>query len=200
MAWGYAASAEAIIRAKSWVSFPLLIISTFVLMRFFFAPTKNLYTAAILTHERKHWRWLVFMFDFPLLIFHSYAYYAMSLAVGESGVNAYRFFQWLILLLAFNVVWLLSIAWRMRILGRRTYFKMFIRWSVNNFVSVVLYLLAFTVLYGHPLRFSELFVTKETPLLVSPNTIAYWAFFAIALLNCCVDLILTASDYLGFEH
>ncbi len=37
MAWGYAASAEAVIRAKSWATLPLLVISTFVLIRFFFS-------------------------------------------------------------------------------------------------------------------------------------------------------------------
>ena len=35
MAWGFAASAEAVIKDKTWGSLPLLIVTTFVLIRFF---------------------------------------------------------------------------------------------------------------------------------------------------------------------
>ena len=75
MAWGFAASAESVIRDNNWGSFPLLVITTFVLIRFFFAPTRNLYSAALITSEIPKLRWIVFLFDFPMLILHSFAYY-----------------------------------------------------------------------------------------------------------------------------
>lgn len=197
---GYAASAEAVIKAQNWSTFPLLIISTFVLIRFFFAPTRNLYTAALLSEKHRKWRWIVFILDFPFLIFHSFAFYTMCIAVTGGNENAYRFFQWFIILLAANVIWLLSIAVRMRILGRRRHFQTFIKWCVNNSISVILFYAAFSIFTNNAAAFFGLFFTKQLPLVISPIGAIYWIFFWIAFLNCCSDVILTASDYLGFDN
>ena len=199
MAWGYAASADAIIRAWSWAASPLLVISTFVLIRFFFAPTRNLYTASLISEKHKRWRWVIFVLDFPLLIFHSFAYYTMCVAVMNGDKNAYRFFQWFVILLSTNIVWLTSIAARMRIVGRRRHFWTFIRWSVNNFISVLLFYIAISVLSGNCTEFFRVFFTKNLPLVISAGGHAYWIFFCIAFSNCIIDVISTASDYLGFE-
>jgi len=199
MAWGYASSAEAVIKAQNWGTFPLLVISTFILIRFFFAPTRNLYTAALLAEKRKEWRWIVFIFDFPILIFHSFAYYTMCIAVAGGNENAYRFFQWLIILLSANIIWLISIAVRMRISSRHKHFWTFIKWCINNAVSIVLFYAAFSIFSGNAGAFFEFFITKKLPFVVNPSSLIYWAFFWIALINCCLDVILTASDYLGFD-
>ena len=200
MAWGFAASAEAVIKAQNWSTFPLLIIATFVLIRFFFAPTRNLFTAALLSEKYKKWHWVVFVLDFPLLIFHSFAYYTMCIAVAGGNENAYRFFQWFVILLSANIVWLSSIAIRMRMVERQKYFWTFIKWSANNFISVLLFAIVFSVLGGRVTAVFDLFFTKQLPLVINSNSFAFWIFFWVALLNCCSDVVLTASDYLGFDN
>ncbi|MDD5019978.1 MAG: hypothetical protein PHH75_00335 [Candidatus Omnitrophica bacterium] len=199
MAWGYAAAAEAVIRADNWKGFPLLAISTFVLIRFFFAPTRNLHAAALLSERHKSWRWVVFTLDFPILIFHSFAYYTMCIAVRGSEENAYRFFQWFIILLSANVVWLFFIALRMHLLHRHTHYGTFIKWCVNNFVSVVLFFIASYIWSGSAASFFGLFFAKEAAFVIHAGVPLYWVFFWIALANCIADVILTASDYLGFD-
>lgn len=199
MAWGFASSAEAVIRQKSWVNVPLLVISTFVLIRFFFAPTRNLSSAALVTEKRPKWRCLVFMVDFPFLIFHSFAYYTMCLSISEGAYNSFRFFQWFIILLVANVIWLASIAFRMKILGRKKHFKTYIRWCTNNFITVIVFFFVFLIFTGSFSAFSSIFFTKELPLMINREQGLYWVLFAVVLINCCVDFILTASDYLGFE-
>jgi len=200
MAWGFASSAEAVIRQKTWVSFPLMVISTFVLIRFFFAPTRNLHSAAMTTEHCHRWHWLVFVADFPLLVFHSFAFYTMCLALSLENGNAYRFFQWFVILLSANVIWLASIAFRMRIFGRDRHYLTFIKWCVNNFISVILFLITFKIYNGTFVSFAQLFFTKDLPLLIAPGTNFYRVLYGIALLNCLVDVILTASDYLGFDR
>ncbi|MDD2679649.1 MAG: hypothetical protein PHO03_02440 [Candidatus Omnitrophica bacterium] len=199
MAWGFAASAEAVIRQKSWVNIPLLIISTFVLIRFFFAPTRNLFSAALVTEKKPNWRWLVFLVDFPFLIFHSFAYYSMCLAISEGGSNSFHFFQWFVILLSANVLWLASIALRMRLLGKKKHFATYIKWCINNFITVILFALIFLIFTGNFFAFFAIFFTKGYPLIINQAQVLYWALFGVALLNCCADFILTASDYLGFE-
>jgi uncharacterized protein (DUF983 family) len=200
MAWGYAASAEAVIRAKDWATLPLLVISTFVLIRFFFAPTRNLYSAALLAEKHKKWHWVVFVLDFPLLLFHSFAYYSMCLAIAGSEQNAYRFFEWFVCLLSANVIWLSTIAFRMRLFKKRAHYWTFIKWCVNNFVSIALFFVVFLAFSGTPVAFFDLFFSKDIPMVIGASSAAFWVFFGIALLNCVADVVLTASDYLGFEN
>jgi len=199
MAWGFASSAEAVIRQKSWVNFPLLIISTFVLIRFFFAPTRNLFSAALVTEKTPNLRWLVFLVDFPFLILHSFAYYTMCIAVREGDYNSFRFFQWFIILLAANVIWLASIALRMRLFGKKKHFWTYIKWCINNTITVFIFSLVFAVFTGNFSAFFAIFFTKESPLMIGYGQSLYWALFVVALINCCMDFFLTASDYLGFE-
>jgi len=199
MTWGYATAAEAIIKAKDWNNFPLLLVATFVLIRFFFAPTRNLYTAALVSEKYKRWHWVVFALDFPLLILHSFAYYTMCQAIAASGENAFRFFQWLVILLSTNVFWLASIALRMRFLDERRHFLTYIKWCINNFITVVLFYTVFSVLTGNPLKFFEFYFTKQMLIVINFTNYAYWVFFWISLLNCFVDILLTSSDYLGFD-
>lgn len=200
MAWGFASSAEAVIRAKDWAGFPLLVIASFVLIRFFFAPTRNLHTAALLSEGHKKTRWLVFVLDFPLLLFHSFAFYTLCVATASGAENAYRFFQWFVILLSANVVWLVSIALRMRLWGKHRHFWTFVKWSINNSLCILLFFAAFSCFLGGPASFGQLFFTKDLPLVVAPATLIYRIFFSLALLNCLGDVILTASDYLGFDH
>lgn len=200
MAWGFAASAEAVIRQKSWINIPLLFISTFVLIRFFFAPTRNLFSAALVTEKRPKWRGLVFLVDFPILIAHSFAYYTMCMALNESAGNSFRFFQWFIILLSLNVLWLATIALRMRIFGKKKHFWTYIKWCVNNGITVIISALIFAFFTGNFSAFFSIFFTKEAPLVIIQGQGLYWGLFAVALLNCCLDFILTASDYLGFEN
>lgn len=200
MAWGFAASAEAVIRAKSWVGLPLLLICGLVLIRFFFAPTRNLYSAALLTEKNKKWRWIIFMLDFPILIFHSFAYYTMCIAVSTGDDNAYSFFQWFIILLSANVFWLLTIAARMHLLGRGKHYMTYIKWCTNNFISVVLFFLVLSALSVSLRTFFGFLLIRQEAVAITPADIAYWVFFSIAILNCIVDVVLTATDYLGFEN
>ena len=200
MAWGFASSAEAIIRQRNWINLPLLVISTFVLIRFFFAPTRNLSSAALVTEKRPRWRWLVFMVDFPFLIFHSFAYYTMCLAVREGADNSFRFFQWFIILLTVNVIWLSSIAFRMRILGKKKHFKTYIKWCINNAITVIVAYFMFSIFTGSFSVFFSIFFTKDSLLIISQGQGLYWVLFVVALLNCSVDFMFTASDYLGFEN
>ena len=200
MAWGFAYSAEAVIRQKSWVNIPLLIISTFVLIRFFFAPTRNLASASITLEKKPKWRWLIFLVDFPFLIFHSFAYYSMCLAVFDGAANSFHFFQWFTILLSANVVWLSSIALRMAIFGRKKYLATYIKWCINNLVTVFIFALLIAVFTGNFYVFFAIFFTKESPLIINQAQGGlYWALFIAALANCCLDFILTASNYLGFE-
>jgi hypothetical protein len=199
MAWGFASAAEAVIKDNDWGSLPLMLIITFVLIRFFFAPTRNLYSAALVSEKAIRLRPIVFLFDFPMLIFHSFAYYTMCLALKNATDNAYGFFQWFIILLTLNVAWLVSIAFRMSVFGREKHYWTFIKWSVNNFVTVLLFLFAFKAFSGTFTPFLRIFFTKDTPFLIREGSVIYVVFSLIAILNCCADVILTASDYLGFE-
>jgi hypothetical protein len=199
MAWGFAACAESVIRSKTWALAPLLIIAGFVLMRFFFAPTKNLYSAALTTEHRPGWRWLVFLFDFPLLLAHSFAYYTMCLSLSTHPENSGRFFQWVVVLLAANVVWLVSIALRMLLLNRKKYFTTFIKWTINNCIAVIFLAVAFYMFSGVNIFSWGTLFSKGDSLIIIPETTEFWVCFGIAFVNCCVDLILTASDYLGFS-
>lgn len=198
MAWGFAAAAETLIKAQSWSHLPLLVIAGLVLMRFFFAPTKNLYAAALTTEHNHKWRWLVFLFDFPILIFHSFSYYSMCLAIAYTD-NYYRFYQWFIILLSINVIWLISLALRVRLLEHKKNFMTFIKWSTNNSVAVGLSMAVLWISTGSFSAFGSMFFTKHLPFVISPGSQLGWALFAIALFNCCLDLFLTASDYLGFS-
>lgn len=199
MTWGYATAAEAVIKAKNWVNFPLLLIATFILIRFFFAPTRNLYSAALVSEKYKSLHWVVFALDFPLLILHSFAYYTMCIAITGGSENSFRFFQWLVILLSTNVFWLASIALRMRLFEESRHYLTYIAWCANNFVTVAAFYAVYTVLSGSGLKFFEFFFTKQLPIVINSVHYAYWVFFWIALLNCFVDILLTSSDYLGFD-
>jgi hypothetical protein len=200
MAWGFAAAAEAVIRQKNWSGSPALIISMFVLIRFFFAPTKNLYSAALATEDKPRLRWTVFIIDFPFLILHSFIFYTMCVAVAESAENAFRFYQWFNILMVVNVIWLSSIAMRMRLFGHKKHYLTFIKWCLNNSVAVLLFIAAFRIFSGRFGTFFGLFFTKKLPIVISQADPFYWVLFTIAMLNCYVDVVSTASNYLGFDH
>lgn len=177
IAVGFATSAHIIISNGSPIM--LLLINAFILMRFFFAPACNLKEAALILEKNPKWQWITFVFDFTLLITHSYLYYQMSYNINDE-FKFYKLFSWL---LFWNIIWLLSIALRMFYTGKKVpeNFKI---WIKNNLFHWVIFIVIFFL-------YSKSF-------LVNINCIFYLCLFFV-FTNCFVDFIFTAPDYLGFR-
>lgn len=191
MAVGFAMSAEQVLRANYGTLIPLLIINAFVLMRFFFAPSRNLRTAALIVEDKLKIQWVVFLLDFPFLLFHSFAYFAMCYAFRLGEGSTIRFYQWLMLLLLSNVVWLFIIVLRMRKLPKekKKDYPTFLRWIRNNSIHLVIFGLSWLLFW---------WVKKLID--INIDGWFYGLLFLIAFSNCCFDFILTASSYLGFRE
>ncbi|KAF0135108.1 MAG: hypothetical protein FD145_246 [Candidatus Saganbacteria bacterium] len=154
------------------------VIAGLVLIRFFFAPARNLSNIAWQTQ----YRWLaqigIFVIDVPLLFLHSFIYYRMCHSIWEFRYDL--FYQWFFGLLAINVFWLLLILAR-QWWWKKDKYDQHICWGINNlFWLIIVYVLYFF----------------KVDIFVEPN---YYALFTIALLNCLFDFILTAPCYLGFK-
>ena len=114
------------IKFSTWFS---ILIAIFVLIRFFFAPSKNI---KILLVNSK-FRALIMPFDVLLLIIHSFIYYYMCMMI-ENKMIFYRSF---FILLAVNSFWLFVIWVRLK----KEEFRYIKTWAINNMVFVLLYLL-----------------------------------------------------------
>lgn len=196
LAWGFAEATRAVIKYANWDLAPLLIIDAFVFVRFFFAPERNLRSIALAIRHFPRLHWLIFLFDIPLLIFHSYAYYSMCIAITNG--NWITFYQWLIILLMANVVWLLSITFRLKYFDKSTKIDTFSVWSINNAIHVALFVIIFVIYFGPSDAIGLLSFSKTAGLFIKPGNIVYWLAFVIGISNCCVDLVMTSAEYMGF--
>ncbi|MCK4824614.1 hypothetical protein KA005_53170, partial [bacterium] len=111
-----------------------LLISVLVLVRFFFAPSKNI---KIIGMKGVGWKWLIMPFDVPVLIAHSFIYYCMCLNIQEIE----KFYSIFFILLFVNSVWLFSIWFRLKN-EHITYIKI---WAVSNLIFCGLYLSTYEI-------------------------------------------------------
>jgi len=106
-----------------------LLISVWVLVRFFFAPSKNI---TIIGRKGVGWKWLIMQFDVPILIGHSFIYYCMCSNIQEIE----KFYHFFFSLLFVNSLWLFSIWFRLKN-EQITYIKI---WAVSNMIFFHFYL------------------------------------------------------------
>lgn len=106
-----------------------ILISILVLVRFFFAPSKNV---KIVGEHGKGWKWSIMLFDVPVLMAHSFIYYYMCYKIFD----VYAFYKWFFVLLIVNSVWLFTIWIRLRN-KPIAYIKV---WSISNLIFFCLYL------------------------------------------------------------
>jgi hypothetical protein len=108
----------------------ILLISCLFLIRFVFAPYKNI---KILGEKAIGWKWTIMPFDGIVLLLHSFVFYYMCLNIKDFEIF-YRSFFYLLLL---NALWILTIILRTRdnsIHPNRI-------WFYNNLIFVLLYLI-----------------------------------------------------------
>lgn len=116
---------------STWFSISIAIL---VLIRFFFAPSKNIKK---LGEKAKGWKWSIMPVDGTVLITHSFIFYHMCLNIEDLEVFYKSFF----LLLFVNAFWLLSI-WLRLSKEKITYIKI---WCLSNFIFYILYLLTYKI-------------------------------------------------------
>lgn len=116
---------------KIWAS---ILISVLVLVRFFFAPSKNV---KAIGKKGVGWKWSIMPFDIPVLMAHSFIYYYMCYKISDIELF-YRFF---FILLMVNSFWLFFIWFRLRN-EPIIYIKV---WAVSNLIFCGLYLGTFKV-------------------------------------------------------
>lgn len=189
IAWGFASVAKKF--RWDWEYLQYLIICTLVLMRFFFAPSRNLKAVAKVSKERPIWQRVIFFWDVPILIAHSFIYYQMCILVEACSINLPKFYLFFyLLLLLLNVIWLSSIILRLGYLHKemltddeKSLIKYLWIWLANNFIHIVIYaILCISNSYTNIDIFG-----KHLSLL-----------FVFALTNCIIDFFFTAPVYLGF--
>lgn len=169
LAWGFARVAEYYIIDVTYIL--SAIISGLVLIRFFFAASHNLKPIAAQSKGSPFQQILLFLFDIPILVLHSFFYYRMSFFLSQRDYSKFYFaFGWI---LFFNAIWLMAISLRMKIF-RHKVLPWCSRWTINNFVFAVIIFF----------------------FLKSAN---YYLLFWVALANCFLDFFWTAPCYLGFE-
>ena len=160
MAWGIAKVAE---NFKFELSHALpSIIAGIVLIRFFFAPARNLSNIAWQTQYKWFAQISIFVFDIPLLFLHSFFYYRMCHSIWEFKYD--YFYQWFLGLLAINVFWLFLILareWR----WKKEKFYQHICWGINNLLCLI---------------FVAILYLFRVDLFVGPN---YYILFTISLLK-----------------
>lgn len=186
IAWGFASIAEAFFSCKDYWQY--LIVCTLVLMRFFFAPSRNLKVIAKATENRLIPQRLLFFCDVPILIAHSLIYYGMcKCKLTDSFLNMPTFYLlFYCVLLPLNVLWLWSISYRMYCFGKGPPPIRFDKWSRNNYVHTLIFVFLFILdfLYTNIDLFGK----------------HLYLLFILAVSNCIVDFVLTAPDYMGFER
>lgn len=157
------------ISLKKWLA---VFISILVLIRFFFAPSKNV---KLLVKKSKYLRIIIMPFDVVILLAHSFLFYAMCFKVDSYE----RFYFWFFVLIAVNSCWLFSIWLRLRReeLSLLSLFKLKIPyiliWAINNFIFV--------------LAFACFMFFKNKDIWV--------IWFSLALLNSLIDLLFTYPYY-----
>lgn len=105
-----------------------LLICILFLLRFFFAPSKNI---KILGQNSKGLKWLIIPFDGIILLLHSFMFYYMCVNILDAEI----FYKCFFLLLCLNVFWLFSIALRTRQEG--TFYNRI--WFYNNSACAIFY-------------------------------------------------------------
>jgi len=181
-ACGIAKMLEEIFMKKSNGIHPLQILSSvvvtiFVLVRFFFAPSKNVKILVTKSSEEgiKWWRKWIMPGDIVVLLAHSYFFYMMCLEI----INIELFYRWFFILLAWNTVWLFTIWGRLK-KEKISYIK---TWSINNTVFVALYLITLVIYFK--------------------SNIVLWIigmlWFILAIINSLIDLFRTYNDYFSTE-
>jgi len=111
-----------------------ILIAVLVLIRFFFAPSKNI---KILGEKAKGWKWSIMPFDGVFLLGHSFIFYYMCLNIENIEIFYRSFFSLLIV----NSIWLFTIWLRLK-KEDIVYIKI---WCVSNFFFFILYLLSYKV-------------------------------------------------------
>lgn len=162
------------------------IISGLVLIRFFFAPYKNLkriinFGPEFKANGAKQFYSLVLLIDVPILLFHAVLFYEMGTNIDDA-----RFFiLFFYLLLLMNVIWLKWIQKRLFDL-KAPNIEAYDQWIKNNWLCIKLGI-AVCVIY-----IAFLFVYPGI------NTEFYCkvGFILIAFYNCCRDLLRTQFEYL----
>jgi hypothetical protein len=198
LAWGFAEATRSVISDIDWDFAPLLLIDALVFIRFFFAPERNLRSVALATRDFPRWHWLIFIYDIPILVFHSYLYYSMCVAI--IGARVAIFYQWFVMLLVINVLWLTTITARIKHFDKSSKKDVFPIWIVNNFIHVLFFCIVFALERDSWLASLKLFsFSKKVAFVIEPGSHFYWLVFAVGISNCCVDLILSSSDYMGFR-
>ncbi len=181
-ACGVAQMLEGIFLNKSNVSHTIeillsVIVTIFVLVRFFFAPSKNVKILVTKSGEGgiKWWRKWIMPGDIVALLAHSYFFYMMCLEIN----NIELFYRWFFILLAWNAVWLFTI-WKRLKKEKISYIKI---WTINNSIFVFLYLITLVVFYK--------------------SHLALWivgtSWFILAIANSLIDLFKTYNDYFSTE-
>lgn len=144
-----------------------VILSVFVLVRFFFAPTKNI---VCLGKKGMPLKWLIMIFDVPILMLHSVFFYFMCKELSAGNVDFYKYFSYL---LALNFFWLGTI-WLRYCKGKKAcpiYIKI---WTLNNILFAGLILIILSIF---------------------PD-VTWMILFFTAMLNCFIDLGSTYPYYL----
>ena len=180
IAWGFAKVACAFSLEFGFDYLMGTIISSFVLMRFFFAPSHNLKTIAEATYDKPFSQRIV-MIDLFILILHSFIYYRMCYWLTK--VEYFTFYKYFYILLFVNVLWLVFISLRLFMFKSKRHIR-FLIWSINNAIHLIIFGLLFLL---HIKNCINILTTH------------LYLLFIVALSNCLFDFALTAPDYLGFR-
>lgn len=156
------------------------LLCSLILIRFFFAPTSNM--ACMLVYTKKTlWRKLsILLWDFPALIFHATFYYLICNSFWNDKnrlvlLNNITPFFWFLCLITINFIWLITISMRLWYWSKqkKRIFRFYV-WIYNN--------LFFSIYFA-------LFIISEVK--------GQLVFLMIGgFLNCLIDILLTAPDYL----
>lgn len=181
-ACGAAEMIEKIFMEKSNNIHPFLIgtsviVAILVLIRFFFAPSKNV-KVLVKKSDKKGRKWIM-PGDIIVLIAHSVLFYLMCLKIKKLESFYFLFF----ILLLLNAIWLFIIRVRLRKLGVKketiSYMKI---WSENNIICVAIYFLSLVFYHCNPFF--------SVPILIIGM---FW--FILALVNSVWDLFKTYDAY-----
>ena len=167
----------------SWHYWQLLIISTMILIRFFFAPSRNLMAIAKATENRPFWQRVLFFWDIPVLIAHSFIFFIICAYRIDKNIDGYVYYHsFYLYFLVLNVIWLWSISIRLYYFHEKIPSR-FLKWSFNNFIHILIFL---------ALRF----LGKSFNIDITGKHLIL--LFFLSLSNCSIDFLLTAPAYLGF--
>lgn len=166
-----------------------LILCIAVMIRFFFAPSKNVETMQYaiyksnLTEQEKEGSYrLLFLGDVTVLFIHAVLFVIMCNYITKVKIDDPRFeiFRTFFFLLLLNAFWLLSIEYRVKKLGQKC--ERFIKyWYTNNFRCSV----AILIVWGSSLLLPS-----------SWHPIVFALLLICAYLNCILDLWNTYDAYL----